>query len=317
MPIVTRSYPAPGQYVSFQTYVRTLAMPINQPTNPFGLCHDQNEVCNNPVSYMAAGDFITLNLSLFDNINPNPANPIYGWREFSAPNYWLQIDIIEDDGNIIPIDDVNLISDNYTVGVANGGYHQRIMIDANYVIALLNLDCFVLRLRINDDPAGTTFSYCYYGRYRVVQVPSPTNPSATPNCIPTVLVEGVYNKLDCNGVFLGPISGGNGTGVPTAFYSTRYAGEFELFGFSDEIEKNENGDVISQKTFQRARLRLYPLDELAILQLQTILSADEVYINGQPWNRDTSLEKNNDFDELWYANIEFSSVDCNRNLGCS
>lgn len=275
-------------------------------------CNSLDDLCNKQsFEFVESNDLIYLNLAFPDNLNTDPNDVQYGWRE-GTPDWLLQVDIVYTDGSVDTFPDINTISSAFQAGFYEGKPFQRVALDMEKIKPLLNDNCFALRVtcqRVESDPSPLV---CYYGVYKLLG--NDVNGNGA-DCDETVLIQGVYYGYDCDGKFYGAFGDSNDYESPK---SIRLRGNIETIEYPKEIVETDSGQLISSITNEKAIIRLYPFSLTQARELVKILSADIVLINGEEWQSKNGLVKDNDTSSKWHSTITIERLYCERNsLGCN
>ena len=164
-------YPVIDALTFNNSYARYVDLPVKRPCD-FS-CLDMEGQCPEcvgelPFAYFASPTGMAYFQFRFpDNFNPDPLNPVYGWKE-SAGDYWLEIDVLNGDGSYFSTTETADIASAYMVGHKDGNTFQNICIDFSKFYANVQ-DCFAFRIRkcvpsvagvILVEDVDTTFPAC-------------------------------------------------------------------------------------------------------------------------------------------------------------
>lgn len=303
--------PEVPEVYNLKTYTRYRNLPT---TNCAVTCNTLEDLCpdGDPVNLrpVTATDKIYFQFRFGDTANADPENPDFGWNENDG-NYWLQADVIDVEGNVMLYPNVADLASMWSVGSYDGIMYQNLVVDMSKIFEDIPTECFAIRISVKNSFADPTPMTCFFGlfikEYTV---------EGSSDCSVSVLVEGHYNGFDCDGNFYGSFDASTGGGAGKMLRSLRVPGSFEINGFPETAEQNERGTTTKRTVKERAKLRTWNISEATARELVGILIADTVYINGEPWDKKSAIEKNNDENPDWLPDIDFERDYCERGLAC-
>ena len=131
----------------------------------------------------------------------------------------------------------------------------------------------------------------------------------------TVLIESIYPKQDCFDMYFG----NNFTGLDAFEYSNRIRvpGYFEQasFNITKEVINTTLKTVMSQKS-EVWQLKTTHLPQSFVKNLVNILSGRNVYVNGEEYQVQGDINRNNETGLQWYLEVNFEKIDCSKSLTC-
>lgn len=94
------------------------------------------------------GDTIPLQFQLPDYLNADPEDPELGWRE-AAGDYWLELEVLDTDGNVIWSGPTEFISQHFEVGWSGIGF-QTVVVDVDMLLQQLpkGTTCWSFRVKV-------------------------------------------------------------------------------------------------------------------------------------------------------------------------
>lgn len=145
---------------------------------------------------------------------------------------------------------------------------------------------------------------CFTDLYKIVR------------CEDVVCFESMFTKWDCIGYYYGvPDQAHTTAGGGLEPFSMRMCllGSIERQSFSFEIEKTEDGTKTIKKTEREAaRIRLWALSEFQSKKLANIFMGETWGIDGEMWDDNTAVEKNNDISNNWFPDITVTREICEK-----
>lgn len=150
---------------------------------------------------------------------------------------------------------------------------------------------------------------CFYGQYEIQA-----------QCKDTVTLEGIFTGEDCQGFFYGlPLQRGY-VGSKRFNYRNflRVYGSFETQAFPRIEEDSDNRDRINTILNQQSLLRTWGLPELVAYHIANIFMSEpnQLFVDGEPWEKASDIEKNNDNSSEWWLEITVERELCERGNVC-
>jgi hypothetical protein len=194
------------------------------------------------------GDIIPMQLATFDPANPDPINPVIGFKDtgtgaVAGVDFYVRLELYDTDCTTVLSDDADDICSDYWVGFSNDvGPIQTFFLDTSLpVFSTLSGDMFRVKLSTYN-VIGSLIQETWTEVFRLEE------------CLPTVRFQSQHKNSDCLGhdytlpttAIVGPTV--PPTGSPTAFFMAwRWRGELIEVGTTDEREENDNNDLLSLK----------------------------------------------------------------------
>lgn len=151
---------------------------------------------------------------------------------------------------------------------------------------------------------GLCDKYCFTDVYKIVR------------CEDVICFESFFTKWDCIGYYYAApdpeVTTEDGGYEP---FSMRMCllGSIEKQSFSFEIETTEDGDKTIKKTEREAaRIRLWALSEFQAKKVANIFMGETWGIDGEMWEDNTAVEKNNDISHNWFPDITVTRQICEK-----
>lgn len=315
--------------VDFMTYAVRQRLPAwricADPKPPFILEGETNWNCakcpGQPVFNLPilATDTLQFQFQYSDNVNADPANPVFGWLDSGTGEgeYYMSARILDCECNAVP-DMVYLDQFASAYGVAydsEGGSFQWLTLDPGLLPS--DLCCFILQVEqyVFNEEAG-------FPVLDQIITAGPFKRQDLAFCGPcedeTVLISGAWKKRDCWGRRYDIGFGANDTLFTD---SVRLVGNIIYLG--SENEPVFDGEVEIKNTKRdRYRLELSGIPPLIAQWLGTILAANQTLTIGDyaidRKNGDTvgALSKTINEVEMFHTTLEFSIVCEIVNFGC-
>jgi len=206
---------------------------------------------------------------------------------------------------------VGVYPDTYYNGVINYKSMQQIRLDVDAILSDLNAQfpgsgCFYFEFVFYPASAGTN-TYLYSEPYKVAR------------CKDTVLIEGIYGKKDCFGYWSSEDIIGDTTVSDIYAYNNRLRipGKLETANFT--INKEYVGTyqtTVSNEIIENYILYTNRIPYKITRQMVDILSATQVFIDGDEYVVDGEISKNNEIGSQWFCEIPLRNVTCSKSSGC-
>lgn len=139
------------------------------------------------------------------------------------------------------------------------------------------------------------------------------------DCRSTMLVEGVYEDLDCDNYVYDENFIENLSGTPFSYRLLfRLFGKVTLQGSEIEQEENTNSIITSVRSRKVYRLLGSPIPPYVAEMLNKALTGKQIIIDGVPYiiYNSTSYAKKIDYSNMWALDLKIKSADCLLIYGC-
>ena len=131
------------------------------------------------------------------------------------------------------------------------------------------------------------------------------------------VAESTYPKKDCFGYYHG-LDYNIGQGTPFQYSNRiRIPGYFEQSSFTitKEVISTSLKTTMSQ-TSEMWELRTGHLPRTFVKYLVNVFSGKNVFINGEEYQVQGEINRNNDTSLQWFLDVKFEKIDCNKSLTC-
>jgi len=272
------------------------------------------------------GDDLYFQFQQIDNLNgqdPNGSFP-YGWGDFGFVNGFIKDccsgDFLTDSFGV-PISVINY-SSQYFVGVfpvtdykgdTTWQNIQQIVIDDLLSLQndLLNQfpdggGCFYFDWCFNYDDIATRYCLCSEP-YKFVKCDDTT-----------ILLEGVFPRMDCQRYWYGDGAAMVGNGTPITYRNQyRVKGSLELQSY--ELAKEFVGTLQKTTTSEMNENWLFRTAHVPVRvarMIANIFAAQEVFANGFSYVVEGEIPKNNDLGTHWFIDAKLKRINCSKTYSC-
>jgi hypothetical protein len=131
------------------------------------------------------------------------------------------------------------------------------------------------------------------------------------------VAESIYPKKDCFSYYYG-LDYNIGQGTPFQYSNRiRIPGFFEQTSFTitKEVISTTLKTTMSQNS-EMWQLKTTHLPQTFVKYLVNVFSGKNVFINGEEYQVQGEINRNNDSGLQWYLDVNFEKIDCNKSLTC-
>jgi len=188
------------------------------------------------------GDILPFQTRFTDNFNASPETITAGIRSLVSPvNYYVQIELIDADGNVFSNIADDFCSD-YWVGYSEStGSVQTWFVNTGLLPD--ELKCFRLRITYYEVGGIIVVPPIWTDEFKEVH-----------ECDITTKIQSTYGNFDCNRNYYQSLDNTLGNSTIAFYNSLRVFGEVEQNGIADSVETNDRDVVISRKNFDNFKI---------------------------------------------------------------
>lgn len=285
-------------------------------------------LCGNDYPYfnpVNAGDLLYFQFQQPDNFNGQDPemSPVYGWENDTPLQVfakWSIVDCCTDE----PIEVSNDVVAGSFVGLFEEGLYNGESQFTNIQQIAFNVNAII------EEAFGGDFSsdHCFYFKFSFATGTDPDNPNFIEFCSEpytfnncdqkTVFLEGVNQTgRDCFGFWYG----GNVWTVGTFFpYSNNYRVRGVIESESITIEKETVTEYLKAVKSQKCEdfsFNTWGVPIQIARLIGEIMNAREIYADGEKYQINGPLDKNNEVGNQWYLEIALRRCDCVKDYSCN
>lgn len=230
------------------------------------------------------GDIIPFQTQFEDNYNSPNDTLTAGIRGLiSSVNYYVEIELLDGDGNLISNIADDFCSDYWVGYDAEIGSLQTWFLNTGLLPS--NLKCFSLKITYYRISSGVPAveRVLYTEQFR-----------ENDSCRETVAIQSSYTNTDCNGNFYGFVSNYLGTDNPAFYNFIRVFGSVDYIGETEERETNDRGVVLSQTVVKNYKIisGLYP--EFYVQRISQTVRGNPIFVDNVEYKDFEFPEKSDD-----------------------